>query len=383
MVRFKILFTLFLTAYISVCYGQVKIRLFSNQSPESALFSVNEGQYEISSFIGETLIVTKGEPVFIARYNGKLVVKVRNKEGFICDSVNLAGKTGYDSFSLRINGNTPIRQFYSGDLKCFSDLGTILIINNIDIERYIAGVVKAEGGSGKNNEYFKTQAVIARTYMYKYFNKHLSDKYNVCDNTHCQAFNGLSSDTLINSAALETQGLVILDKDSSLIISAFHSNCGGETSSSEDVWLMSQPYLKSVVDPYCLSSKNAVWEKGFSLIDWFEYIKKSGYNGSTDNPEALSFIQKSRAVDYKIGSFTIPLRTIRTDMNLRSTFFSVVSEGDSVILKGKGYGHGVGLCQEGAMVMAAKGFSYREIIDFYYFGVLITDIKKAAVTKNE
>jgi stage II sporulation protein D len=149
------------------------------------------------------------------------------------------------------------------------------------------------------------------------------------------------------------------------------------------VWLTSQPYLKRVVDTFCLSSKNAVWRKSFSLIDWFEFLKKSGYNGSTDDPVALSFVQKSRLVDYKTGSFTIPLRTIRTDMNLRSTFFSVVSEGDSVILKGKGYGHGVGLCQEGAMVMAAKGFSYREIIDFYYFGVLITDIKNAAVTKNE
>lgn len=362
--------------------GQVRVRLFSLQSPESVVFSVNEGKYELNAFSGDTLIVTKGEPVIITRYNGKLAVKARDKEGFVSDSVKLAGKTGYDSFSLRINGNTPIRQFYSGDLKCFPDLGTIVLINNIDIERYIAGVVKAERGSGKNIEYFKTQAVIARTYMYKYFDKHSVDRYNVCDNTHCQAFNGLSSDTLINRAALETQGLVILDKDSTLIISAFHSNCGGETSSSEDVWLTSQPYLKSVVDPYCLFSRNAVWGKSFSLKDWFEFIKKSGYNGSTDDPAALSFIQKSRSVDYKTGSFTMPLRIIRTDMNLRSTFFSVVSEGDSIILKGKGYGHGVGLCQEGAMVMASKGFNYRQIIDLYYFGVLITDIKNAVVLPN-
>jgi stage II sporulation protein D len=377
--RLKILFILFLTIYSTDASAQVKIRLFSNQSPESAVFSVTEGKYELNVFSGDTLFVTKGEPVIISKFNGKLAVKVRNAEGFICDSAILAGKTGYDSFSLRINGNTPIRQFYSGDLMCFPDLGTIVFINNIDIERYIAGVVKAEGGSGKNKEYFKTQAVIARTYMYKYFDKHLSDRYNVCDNTHCQAFNGLSSDTLINSATLETLGLVILDKDSSLIISAFHSNCGGETSSSEDVWLTSQPYLKSVVDPYCLSSKNAVWRESFSLKDWFEFIKESGYNGSSDDPVALNFIQKSRSVDYKTGSFTMPLRTIRTDMNLRSTFFSVVSEGDSIILKGKGYGHGVGLCQEGAMVMASMGFNYMQIIDFYYFGVLITDIRNAVI----
>jgi stage II sporulation protein D len=258
-----------------------------------------------------------------------------------------------------------------------------VLINICDVEKYISGVVKAEGGSGKNIEYFKTQAVIARTYMYKCFDKHLSDRYNVCDNTHCQAFSGLSSDSLINRAALETQGLVILDKDSTLIISAFHSNCGGETSSSEDVWLTSQPYLKKVFDPYCLSSRNAVWEKSISLNDWLEFIKKSGYNGKTDDPSAFSFLQKSRLNDYRTGSFTMPLRTIRTEMNLRSAFFSVLAEGDSIILKGRGYGHGVGLCQEGAMVMALKGFNYEQIIDFYYFGVLITNIRNAVVIKNE
>ena len=377
--RQKILIIWFLTVIGTDASAQVKVRLFSNQSPESVVFSVTEGKYELNTFIGETLIVTKGEPVSISKYNGKLAVKVRNVEGFECDSVIFTGKTGDDSFSLRINGNLPVRQYYSGDLKCFPDLGTLVMINICDIERYIAGVVKAEGGSGKNKEYFKTQAVIARTYMYKYFDKHLADRYNVCDNTHCQAFNGSSSDTLINSAALETKDLVILDKDSTLIISAFHSNCGGETSSSEDVWLTSQTYLKSVIDPYCLSSRNAVWRVSFSLKDWFEFIKKSGYNGSKDDVAALNFIQKSRSVDYKTGSFTMPLRTIRTDMNLRSTFFSVVSEGDSVILKGKGYGHGIGLCQEGAMVMAENGFNYRQIIDFYYFGVLIADIKNAVI----
>ena len=66
-------------------------------------------------------------------------------------------------------------------------------------------------------------------------------------------------------------------------------------------------------------------------------------------------------------------------MNLRSSFFSVVSLGDSIVLNGRGYGHGVGLCQEGAMVMAGKGFDFRQIIDFYYSEVITTDIKHAKV----
>lgn len=377
--RLKIFIVFILTVYSTAVSAKVKIRLFSSQSPESALFSVTEGKYEVTGSNGEILAVPKGESVIIFRFNGKLAIKTRNREGFVCDSAVLAGKTGDDYFSVRVNGKSPVRQFYSGDLHCFPDLGTILLINICDIEKYIAGVVWAEGGNGKNMEYFKSQAVIARTYMYKYFGKHLPDRYNVCDNTHCQVYNGLSSDTIINVAALETHDLVILAPDSTLTIAAFHSNCGGETSSSEDVWLTSQSYLKGVTDPFCLTSRNATWEKRMSLKEWLEFLSKSGYTGKTDDPSVFSFIQKSRLADYKTGSFTVPLRTMRTELNLRSAFFSVVAEGDTIVLKGKGYGHGVGLCQEGAMVMAAKGFNYQQIIDFYYFGVLISDIKNAVV----
>lgn len=383
MLKLKILFILLLTVFCTVVSAQVKIRLFSNQSPESAVFSVIEGKYEINMFNGEIFAVLKGEPVIITKFDGKLAVKKRNTEGFVCDSMVLSGKTGNDTFSLRINGNSPVRQYYSGDLQCFPDLGTLVFVNISDVEKYVSGVVKAEGGSGKNLEYFKTQAIIARTYMYKYFDKHLVDRYNVCDNTHCQAFNGLSLDTLLNRAALETQGLVIFDKDSVLIISAFHSNCGGETSSSEDVWLSDQPYLKAVIDPYCLNSRNAKWEKSFSMNEWVTYLRKSGYDGKVNDPSVFKFLQEYRLTDYKTGVFTKPLRTIRTDLNLRSTFFSVFTEGDSIVLKGRGYGHGVGLCQEGAMEMATKGFNYKQIIDFYYFSVLISDINNAVVIKNE
>ncbi|HEX7493616.1 MAG TPA: SpoIID/LytB domain-containing protein [Bacteroidales bacterium] len=377
MLRLNLLFILLLTVFSAAVSAQVKIRLFSNQSPESVVFSVTEGKYEINMFKGEILTVLNGEPVVITKFKEKLAVKMRNTDGFVCDSLILTGKTGNDSFSLRINGDLPLRQYYSGDLQCFPDLGTLVLINITDIEKYISGVVKAEGGSGKYLEYFKTQAIIARTYMYKYFDKHSSDRYNLCDNTHCQAYNGLSSDSLLNKATLETRGLVILDKDKVLIISAFHSNCGGATSSSNDVWLSDQPYLKSVKDPYCLNSRNSTWSKSLALKDWVSYLRKSGYLGNVDYPSGFNFLQESRLTDYKTGSFTIPLRTVRSDFQLRSTFFSLYAKGDSVIFDGRGYGHGVGLCQEGAMEMASRGFNYKQIIDFYYSGVFITDIKNA------
>jgi stage II sporulation protein D len=376
-VRFKIFILLILILLPPVLTAQVKVRLFANQSPESAILNVTRGIYEMKFTDGQVLRITKDEPVVIMKYNGKLIVKKRNADGFICDSLFFSGKTGDDYFSLRMNGSSNVKQLYSGDLQCFPDLGTMVFINISDIEKYISGVVMAEGGTGRNLEYFKTQAIIARTYMYKYFDKHKSDKYNVCDNTHCQAFNGLSSDTLLNEAALETKGIVILDKDTTLIISAFSSNCGGETSSSEDVWFLNQPYLKSVADPYCHFSRNAAWQKSFSGAEWINYLRKSGYTEQPADLSVFNFLQRSRQADYVSGSFRMPLRTMRTDLDLKSTFFSVYAQGDSVILKGRGYGHGVGLCQEGAMVMASKGFTYKEIINFYYTGVFLSDIKNA------
>jgi stage II sporulation protein D len=375
--RLRILFVSLLTVFCLSGSGQVKIRLFANQSPKSAIFSVIEGVYDLNLFNGEILRVVKDEPVIITKFNGKLGVKKRNTVGFICDSVSFSAKSGNDMFSLMLNGKSHTRQYYSGDLKCSPDLGTLLLINISDVEKYISGVVQAEGGNGQYLEFFKTQAVIARTYMYKYFDKHLSDKYNVCDNTHCQVFNGLSTDSVLNRAVRETRGLIILYKDSTLIVSAFHSNCGGETSTSYDVWLSGQPYLKSVSDPYCYGSRNATWQKSFKLSDWISYIRESGYNEKVEDPAVLNFFQETRETDYKTGSFKLPLGQIRTDLDLRSTFFSVFAVGDSIILKGKGYGHGVGLCQEGAKVMASKGFTYPDIIRFYYSGVFISDIKNA------
>lgn len=351
--------------------------MFASLTPESVVFAVSSGEYEIKGYRGGPDIFRKNDLIVISRYNGKLAVKSRNGNGYVVDSLKLTAKTENSSFSLKINGQTPLRQNYMGDFTCYPDLGTLVLINNCDVESYIAGVVMAEGGTRKHKEYFKTQAIIARTYMYKYLDKHLHDRYNVCDNTHCQAFNGMSTDSLINSASLETHGLVILDRDSTLIISAFHSNCGGMTVSSEHVWISDQPYLKSVIDPYCLNSRNSTWEKKIGTREWIEYLEKSGYTGKTNDPAVFSFYQNKRWLDYKAGAFTMPFEKIRDDMKLRSSFFSVIAARDSVLLKGKGYGHGVGLCQEGAMDMAVQGKTYQEIIDFYYNNVIITDIKNA------
>jgi stage II sporulation protein D len=362
-----------------ISYGQVRIRIFSAFNPGSAVFRVTSGNYELHTFNGPSIRLDTAESVLVTRFNGKLAVKTMDDKAFLCDSAYITGSSGKDFFSVRINNGKSVKQNYTGDLRLYPDLGTILMINVCSVESYIAGVVKSEGGPGRNREYVKTQAIFARTYMYKYFGRHLQDRFNLCDDIHCQAFHGITTDTMINSATRETRGLVILDRDSNLVISAFHSNCGGETSVPEDVWLTSKSYLKSINDPYCTASNSARWERKIPLGDWVAMLKRSGYSGSSDNPEKFRSIQETRKHDYQVGSFSVPFNTIRSELNLRSAFFSVIPNGNTVVLKGKGYGHGVGLCQEGAMVMARKGHTCRQIIDFYYSGVIITDIRNALI----
>jgi len=383
MFRKLLIIQIFLISISVFSSGQVRIRIFASQKPSSASLTIAQGKYELDVYDGKSISLNAGDPVILAMYENKIAVKVGSSVSFMCDSLIVKGLTGNDNFYLRVNSGTGERRIYSGDLQCISDLGVMVFINVCDVENYIAGVVRTEGGPGKRPEYLKSQAVIARTFLYKHIARHLIDNYNLCDNTHCQAFNGICTDTLILRATLETKGLVVLDRDSSLIISAFHSNCGGETSTADFVWLAGHSYIKKVTDPYCINSPNAKWRKSIPLNEWEAYLKKSGFVPSATNPLSYNFSQLTRQNNYRIGSFSLPFGQIRNDLNLKSAFFSVVQEGNIITFKGRGYGHGVGLCQEGAMVMAARGFKYADIIKFYYSDVIITDVNNAKIVKNE
>jgi stage II sporulation protein D len=373
----KVLASLVLFLLSNTGIAQVKVRLFADRKPESVIFSVLHGRYEMITASGTKISLNQGEPVMISKYNGSLAFKARSHAGFISDSVMLSGCGDGCLFSLTIDGERFHGRSWSGDVSFGPDLGTIVIVNTCPIEDYIAGVTQAEGGNGRHSEYFRTQAVIARTYMYSHMDRHAGDGYNLCDNTHCQVYFGIASVQAIKKAVAETHGLVILDRSRKLIMPAFHSNCGGETSPAEFVWLSPAPYLRKVMDPYCSGSANSSWQKTIPGDQWIRIIRESDHQGRTVSIGEAGFVQKSRVAEYHAGKASVPFSELREALGLRSSFFSVYPQGNNVVLKGRGYGHGVGLCQQGAMVMASKGFDFRQIIDFYYAGVTIRDIADA------
>jgi stage II sporulation protein D len=289
-----------------------------------------------------------------------------------------AGKDTSASFHVKVNAGTKIRT-YKGRIIARMLLQEMRMLNETDLETYVGGVIKSEVGTDNPYEFKKLKAIICRTYALSSLRKHSPEGFELCDGTHCQVFAGITTNPKIMSAVLETAGQVLVDDSINLINTSFFSNCGGQTMNSEDVWSKPLPYLSSVIDTFCLRKPSAVWTKKIEKKKWLNYFStKFNYPcADTSFSKCLfDFDQPQRKKYFIEDGFCIQLRTIREDWTLRSTFFSVEEEGDFVILKGRGFGHGVGLCQEGAMEMAKRGYTVKEIIDFYYQDVLLIDLSR-------
>ena len=231
------------------------------------------------------------------------------------------------------------------------------------------------------------QSILCRTYLLAHISKHVLEGFQVCDDVHCQAYLSRTTDLEVKKGVNDTKGLVVVDNDLNIITAAFHSNCGGQTVASQDVWAMSTTYLKSVKDTFCLKQPHAHWKRNIPLEDWKAYLQlkhKYPVDDSLKLNDATTFTQPNgRAIYFTDKDLKIPLKIIRADFQLKSTYFSVEQQGEFIIFNGKGYGHGVGLCQEGAMRMADLNYSYKEILNFYYKEVHLVDLSALYYFRQE
>ncbi len=245
------------------------------------------------------------------------------------------------------------------------------------LDDYVAGVIQSEAGTDQAPEYYKLQAVICRSYALANARKHAPEGFELCDQVHCQVYRGRATHPLILEAARATRGMVAVDADIRLIHATFHSNCGGETMNAEDLWSKSEPYLCATRDTFCLAQPHATWSRTISKSEWLSYLKRT-YGLRIDDPavqhELLAYEPGCRGLYLNSNRPLISLKQVRDDWKLRSTFFSVRTEGDSVVLHGRGFGHGVGLCQEGAMEMARRGIPFVDILHHYYSEVHLVDL---------
>lgn len=366
------------TIFFRVSGMEITVSLYNEKSISSLLFSpINDNYILIAD--GKPLdTIPQSNSVYLTVFGDFILISQANGHSGIFRSVHFRSTGENAEFRLRPLHQVLEARDYHGNVTFSVEYLRMKIINSVSLELYIAAVVEAEAGNNSRPEFYKAQATICRTYALKHLNRHSDEGFNLCDEVHCQVHKGrLKRNPVILEATVATQGRVIIDKDSVLITGAFHSNCGGQTVNSEDVWLVARPYLRSVTDPYCIKRNKRTWEKIIPFEDWKNYLIKNGYEENLRNQSVTDFrfVQKTRVSSYRLNGNSLPLSKIRNDWRLRSSFFSVESHpnGTEIIIRGQGFGHGIGMCQEGAMQMAAEGKSAAEIINFYFQGVFTTE----------
>lgn len=344
----------------------IKIGLFNDYLVHTFLFTPLKGKYKLLSD-NKSVDFKNNQIYYVTRIDNELHIRNNDKLLGVFKSFEINAESNQAVFKIKPVMPSLADRIYTGNLIIISNNHHLQIINHVAFESYIAGVVETEGGPSALPEFYKSQSLICRTYAIKNLHKHAGEGFNLCDGVHCQAYKSMSyQNPAIYQACLDTRGLVLVDKDNDLIEAAFHSNSGGETANSGDIWISQKPYLLSVNDPYSLKGNNYTWQKKIPSHKWNSYIKNNGMN-----PSSIPENANSRKKYLILNNDSISFNKIRKDFQLRSSFFSIEAQQDSITFIGKGYGHGVGLSQEGAMEMARQGKKYPEIIHFYYTGIQI------------
>ena len=279
------------------------------------------------------------------------------------------------------------------------------VTRELSLEDYVRGVMRAEGTMESEPEALKALAISVRTFALKNAGRHAKDGYDFCSTTHCQRFvdgvgsprvskgsageialpNGRASDTRLADAVRATEGQVLLDERGELIDSYFGASCGGETANIATLWGTSpEKYLPGVRDEFCDSGPHAHWIDQISRADLLRALEADSRTDvghrldqivvskrdDTGRAEFITIEGEQRKVvrgwDFKI----IVGRTLGWNV-LKSSRFEVSRNGSNFIFRGSGFGHGLGLCQEGAHVMAARGSSCQRILEKYFPGTRV------------
>lgn len=262
--------------------------------------------------------------------------------------------------------------------------GRLTVINEVDLEEYLYGVLKMEVDPAWPAGALQAQAVAARTLALYSLNRFASEGYDVRATTDTQVYGGVTAEDPRTTAAVDETRGEVMTYQGRPIFAAYHSDSGGYTESSEFVWGGRYPYLQAVPDPFSTGAPNHEWSVRMDLRAFEERLRRAGRMVSDITGIDVAEVTPSG----RVGTVRITgghgvlmlkgndLRTIVGAELLRSTLFIIrltPDEQPMVVFLGRGFGHGVGLSQWGARGMAAAGRTYKEILRYYYTGVEIED----------
>ncbi|MBO4350103.1 MAG: SpoIID/LytB domain-containing protein [Proteobacteria bacterium] len=290
--------------------------------------------------------------------------------------------------------------------------GKLAVVQSADIETILRGIVPAEIFASAPEAALMAQAIAARTTLISHVGtRHMSDPYHLCNKQHCQVYRGLSgADERTDKAIEKTRGQILFS-DKKLVMSYYSAHCGGMSAGSLETWGLSEKsYLVSRTDDaheskssfkndsdfkkwwqqkddnYCssapegqnsfASTKHARWEQTLSSSQLDDLAKQSGKKiGHVQSVEVIERGASFRATKLRVkgtnGTTVIerelPIR--RFLGGLKSARFIIENASDgSIHIYGTGFGHGVGMCQTGAIGMAQRGMNAKQILEHYYPG---------------
>ena len=331
-------------------------------------------------------------------------------------------------------------QYYGGFRYERVNGGDLIVVNMVDLEDYVKGVVPHEMSNSWPIEALKAQAVAARSYAMVNLNRHSSYHFDICCTAECQAYSGLSRAGSNSDAAVDSTAGVLAYYNGKVASTFYYSSNGGTSESSSVVWGSSQsnyPYLLGVQDPYEATVESQIsgyrWTLQFTGADLASRLQAKGYQCGTitsvnvksysdmGNPKEVTF------TDIYGKSYSINTRTVYSMLGLRSYHYSFGDSGDTTLsinggttvdstaglyaldgngnlvpvsgsayvitgsgtsqigagsgggsgsngvftVTGAGWGHNVGMSQWGAYAMAKQGYTYDQILKFYYTGITV------------
>jgi stage II sporulation protein D len=267
------------------------------------------------------------------------------------------------------------------------------VTQELALEDYVLGVMRAEGSMESEPEALKALAITIRSYALRNHGRHAKDGYDFCSTTHCQRFAlGNSSPAMID-AVRSTAAQVLTDERGQLVDVYFGASCGGETANIGTLWGMTPPeYLRGVRDEYCLSGPHATWTDVISRANLLRALQSDARTDvgtrvdqvivskrdATDRAEFITLEGEQRK-SVRGWDFKIIVGRVLGWNVLKSSRFEVSRSGSNFIFRGSGFGHGLGLCQEGAHVMAQRGVSFQRILEKYFPGTRVrkdTEIRR-------
>ena len=361
---------------------KVNVGILDHLSKNKIEINVMRGAYELSSE-GKYIRSLGQDTTFQVRaYNHQILTEKKDQKFFTKSFfLRVNAKDSNSVFQIiNINGQ-PCDYKYKGDIMITAQKDEVKIINILGLDDYLVGVLRAEIGGLYDSEFLKSMAVISRTYTLRNLGKNIEKGYDLTDQVDCQVYMGMNFlEQRIVDAVKATTNEVIVDSSGRMIDAVFHSNSGGITSRASFAWSKDLEYLQETEDPYSICGKHFKWSYRIPKNLWHQFLLKE-YDSIPEDPVMDPGISRRKYL-YQ-GDTTVMMKDVRAYFKLKSALFTVNEVRDSIYFHGRGYGHGVGMSQEGAYEMSLLGKQYEDIILHYYHDVRVACFNELEAGKNK